>query len=60
MRLVFENPSKEQLKHIRKAEIELCAAGVTFDTGNDSNNNKIINRIWELDWSLVGAKVINE
>ena len=54
-RLIFEHPTVDQLKHMHKAEDELLKAGVTFDTGCDLDNNKIISRDWELDWSLKGA-----
>jgi len=57
-RLVFDNPSEEQLKHIHNAEAELTKAGVTFDSGSDLDNGKVISRDWELDWSLIGARLV--
>ena len=59
-RLVFDNPTDEQLKHIFNAEAELKKAGVTFDSGCDLNDGKIISRDWELDWSLKGAKLVGK
>ena len=59
-RLIFEHPTGEQLKHIHKAEEELSEAGVTFDTGSDLDNGKVISRDWELDWSLKGAVIKEE
>jgi len=58
IRLVFDNPTEEQLKHIHNAESELAKAGVTFDTGSDVDGGKVINREWELDWSLKGARIV--
>lgn len=57
-RLVFRNPTEEQLKHIYKAEDELSKAGVDFDVGHNLENGQIITRDWELDWSLKGAEII--
>jgi len=58
-RLVFEKPTEEQLEHIFKAEQELQKAGVTFDTGCMlDDDGTILNRDWELDWSLTGAKIV--
>jgi hypothetical protein len=57
-KLVFENPTKDQLKHIYNAEAELALAGIIFDSGSDIENNKVTRRNWELDWSLEGAKII--
>jgi len=59
-RLIFEHPTEDQLKHIHKAEDELAKAGVTFDTGSNLDNGKIISRDWELDWSLKGAIIKEE
>ena len=56
-RLIFSNPTKEQLKHIYKAEDELAKAGITFDKGCDLADCKIVARNWELDWSLGGAEL---
>lgn len=58
VRLVFDNPTEEQLKHIHNAEDELEEAGVTFDTGIDCDDGKILSRDWELDWSLKGARIV--
>lgn len=59
VRIVFENPTKEQMKHLSKAQDELGKAGVTFDSGSgvDCENGKCVSRDWEFDWSLTGAKV---
>lgn len=56
-RLIFENPTTEQLKHIYRAEDELGKAGVYFDVGKSLEEGKILSRDWELDWSLAGAKI---
>ena len=56
-RLVFRNPTEEQLKHIYKAEDELAEAGVSFDVGKDYDDGKILSRDWELDRSLTGAEI---
>ncbi len=56
-RLIFPNPTKEQLEHIDKAEDELAKAGVTFDVGKDFDDERILARDWELDWSLQGAEI---
>jgi len=58
VRLVFDKPTEEQLKHIYNAEEELLKAGVTFDIGSDLDNGEIISRDWELDWSLQGARIV--
>ena len=57
VRLIFPIKSEEQLKHIWKAEEELTKAGITFDSGSDLKDGKVITRDWELDWSLEGAEV---
>ena len=59
VRLVFDNHTEEQLKHIYKAEDELGKAGVTFDVGKDLDEGKILTRDWELDWSLKGARIVD-
>ena len=47
-RLSVKYPTKEQLKHIFKAEKELSKAGITFDTGCDFDDNQNIStRVWE-------------
>jgi len=51
----FNKLSEEQLRHLYKAENQLKVAGVTFDVGIDHETKT---RIWELDWSLKGAKVV--
>jgi len=56
-KLIFKNPTEEQLKHIYKAEEELSEAGVYFDVGKDFDDDKILSRDWELDWSLHGAEI---
>jgi len=60
IRLIFKNPTQEQLEHIYKAEDELAGAGVTFDVGKDLDENKILSRDWKLDWSLKGAEIKEE
>ena len=47
----------EQLQHIYEAESQLSQAGITFDTSSDVKNGKVLNRVWELDWSLRGAEI---
>ncbi len=54
-RLIFENPTAEQLKHIYKAEDELMEAGVSFDVVKSLEEGKILSRGGELDWSVSGA-----
>jgi len=46
VRISFPNVSKEQMKHIHKAEKELRLANITFDTGFDFEENR---RDWEFD-----------
>jgi len=58
-KLIFENLTEEQLKHIHKAETELSRADVTFDTGSDVRDSKLLNRVWELDWSLKRAEIVD-
>lgn len=53
VRIIFLNPSKDQLEHIYKARNELGKAGITFDSNYNVEDN-IYN--WEFDWSLKGAK----
>lgn len=48
--------TEEQKSHLRNAERELSAAGITFDTGYDLGSGI---RDWELDWSLKGASLRN-
>lgn len=55
--LVMPIKSKKQLEHLFKAQSQLHKAGVTFDTGTQLV--KPIERHWELDWSLKGAKMRN-
>ncbi len=55
--LIFKEPTREQLKHIYKAEDELSKAGVYFDVGKSLDEDKILSRNWELDWSLRGAEI---
>lgn len=73
VRISFTGLSRDQLKHIRKAERELLKAGVRFDMGIDAFDEEervrdLVNfhignvsngkrRVWELDWSLRGAQV---
>lgn len=54
--LVMPIKSKSQMEHLFKAQSHLTKAGVTFDTGT---NIKPMQRHWELDWSLKGAKMKN-
>lgn len=56
-RLIFKEPTKEQLKHIYKAEDELSKAGVYFDVGKSFEDDKVLSREWELDWSLHRAEI---
>ena len=44
-RLVILIKDEEQLKHIYKAENELSQAGITFDTGSDLKDGKVLNRV---------------
>ncbi len=53
----FNNLSAEHLTHLLKAEDELALAGLKFDRGHDSLWKK---RVWEFDWSLKGAKVVEK
>lgn len=60
----LENPtlripikSSEQLQHIHNAQRELNRAGVSFDTG--THLVKPVEKHWELDWSLKGARLKN-
>ena len=45
----------ETLEHLFKAEAELRKAGVSFDTGAWVEQHL---REWNLDWSLKGAKIV--
>jgi len=56
-RLIIPVKSVEQLEHIFRAENQLLKAGISFDTGSDLRRGKVLNRCWELDFSLEGAKV---
>ena len=58
-RLIFDNPTDEQLDHLRKAEAELTLAGVIFDSGSSVGKGKVLYRDWELDWSLKGARLVS-
>jgi len=59
VRLIFDEPTQEQMKHIVNAESELSRASVTFDSGSDfTDQGKIISHDWEFDWSLKGARVV--
>lgn len=56
--LIFKITSKEQLKHIQKAEFELSKAGVYFDTDSGmSDSGVVFDRYWHLDQTLVGAVI---
>lgn len=57
VQLIISVVSEEQLGHIRIAERELERAGVTFDIGSDTEDDKVLNRMWKLDCSLRGAEV---
>lgn len=59
-RLIFPNPTPDQLKHICKAELELIKAGVRFDVSSVVDNEEIVAREWELDWSMEGATIKEE
>ena len=54
VRIFFTGLTKEQMKHLHKAEEELGKAGIAFDTGYDFEEKR---RDWEWDWSLKGAQV---
>ena len=56
-RLIFKNPTQEQLGHIFQAEGELADAGITFDVGQSMCKDEVVSRDWELDWSLEGAEI---
>ena len=58
VKLIFDNPTKEQLQHIYNAETELIKADITFGSSCDTDGGKIISRVWELDWSLKGARIV--
>ena len=58
-KLIFKEPTKEQLEHIYKAEEELSRAGVSFDVGKSFDEDKVLTRDWELDWSLKGAEIMS-
>jgi len=58
VRLVFDKPTEDQLMHIHRAEAELAIAGVTFDSGTDVDEGKVVSCDWELDWSLRGARIV--
>lgn len=58
-RLIFDNPTDEQMEHLRKAEAELTLAGVIFDSGSGVADGKVTSRDWELDWSLKGARLVS-
>ena len=55
--LVVPIKSKKQMEHLYRAQSQLAKAGVTFDTG--TRIIKPVERHWELDWSLKGAKMKN-
>jgi hypothetical protein len=58
VRIVFQNPTKKQLKHLSNAQDELSKAGVTFDSSAELGyKGSILCVDWEFDWSLKGAKV---
>jgi len=56
-RLVIPIHNIEQLDHVFKAEKEMIAAGVSFDTGCPIVDGKPTERHWELDYSLSGATI---
>ena len=58
-KLIFKEPTKEQLEHIYRVEDELAKAGVYFDVGKGFDDSKILARDWELDWSLRGAEIMS-
>jgi len=58
--LIFHRPNTEQLEHIKTAERELLKAGVRFDVLNDYNAKRMLKRRWQFDWSLAGAKLVND
>ena len=55
--LVVPIKSKKQMEHLYRAQSQLSKAGVTFDTGTQLV--KPVERHWELDWSLKGARIRN-
>ena len=59
-KLIFENLTEEQMEYLYKAEDALAKAGVIFDTGCNLHKDGRIDRVWELDWSLKGAKMTFE
>jgi len=56
-RLVMPVTSEEQRGHLFEAQGELRKAGVNFDSGSDLAEGMILNRCWELDYSLEGAEL---
>lgn len=56
-RLIIPIVSDRQMEHIGRAEEELEKAGVTFDLGSDILDDGRVNRVWELDCSLRGARL---
>jgi len=55
VRMEFQGLSKKQLDYLNEAEKQLALAGVTFDTGYTLETKTTV---WELDWSLKGAKIV--
>lgn len=59
--IIIHNPTKEQLRHIFKAEDELAKAGITFDVSHSMDEGgHWLDRHWSLDWSLKGAEVLSD
>lgn len=56
-RLIIPIVSDKQMGHISRAEEELERAGVTFDPSSDSLDDGRVNRVWELNCSLRGARL---
>jgi hypothetical protein len=55
--MVMPFKSEKQFEHLFNAQRELNKAGVSFDTGTKLTSP--MERHWELDWSLKGAKMKN-
>jgi hypothetical protein len=55
--LHFVVDTKEKLQHIHNAANELEKAGITFDTGGDSEGD-VHKEDWELDFSLQGGATL--
>jgi len=56
VQIIFDttNFTKEQMEKLRKAESILTGLGISFDSGAAIDDNTVISRDWEWDWSLRG------